>query len=251
MKYPTGFLCSAAVLVVVWVDESLERGTAKQWAPPSGEKSSSGQADSLADPADPADPARALAQAFALKIGSERESRIRDLLSAWAARDAEAALKWVSALENPAARRSARSTVCFAVAEKDPRRAVTLALANGVDEDDDSGLMECLTREWCEKDSETVLKWASEQPPGEWRDRLLASASFVLSKSDPTEAARLVPGFEPGNLHDEAAMAVLHQWALKDSSAALQWAQGFSEPTLRERALVEISNLRHSMVSHE
>ena len=248
MKYPTGFLCAAAVLVFVWLDISLERGTAKLRDHPSGERSSSGHANRLARAADPA---RALAEAFGLEIGSERESRIRKELCTWAARDAEAALNWVSALENPAARRSARSTVCFALAEKDPRRAVTLALAHGADEDDDTGLLECLTMQWCEKDCATVVDWAREQPPGERRDRLLASASFVLSKSDPAAGAHLVSGLEPGPVQDEAAMAVLHQWALQDSSAALQWAEGFSEPTLRERALEEISNLRNSMVSHE
>ena len=242
MKYPTGLLCAAAVLVFIWVDNSLERGTAKQRVHPSGEKSSSGHANRLARAADPA---RALAQAFGLEIGSERESRIRDLLCAWAARDAEAALKWVSALENPAARSSARSTACLALAEKDPRRAVTLALAHGADEDDDTGLLECLTMQWCEKDCATVVDWACEQPPGEWRERLWSRASFVLSKSDPAAAARLVAGLEPGTVQDEAAMAVLHQWALQDSSAALRWAEQFSEPTLRERALAEISNLRN------
>ncbi|MEO5914559.1 MAG: hypothetical protein ABIS50_10030 [Luteolibacter sp.] len=246
MKYPTGFLCAAAVLVLVWADESLERDTAKQWAHPSGEKPSSGHSNIDARATDPA---RALVQAFTLEIGSERENRIRDLLSAWALRDAEAALGWVSAVEDPAARRSARSTVCLAVAEKDPRRAVTLALAHGTDQDDDCGLLECLTMQWCEKESEAALNWTREQPPGEWRDRLLARASFVLSKSDPAEAARLVSGLEPGTVQDEAAMAVLHQWALKDSSAALRWAEAFSEPTLRERALAEISNLRNLTTS--
>jgi len=241
MKYPAGFLCAAAVLVVVWADGLLECDTAKQTTHPSGEKPSSGQANTVARAVDPA---RALAQAFTLGERSERENRIRDLLSAWAARDAEAALRWVSALENPAARRSARSTVCLALAEKDPRRAVVLALAQGADEDDDSGLLECLTMQWCEKECAIVVDWVREQPPGEWRERLLSRASFVLSKSDPAAAARLVAGLEPGNLQDEAAMAVLHQWALQDSAAALRWAEAFSEPTLRERALSEISNLR-------
>ena len=44
-------------------------------------------------------------------------------------------------------------------------------------------------------------------------------------------------------------MAVLHQWALQDSAAALKWAEAFSEPTLRERALAEISNLRNPATS--
>jgi hypothetical protein len=80
----------------------------------------------------------------------------------------------------------------------------------------------------------------------------LSRASFVLSKSDPTAAAHVVSGLEPGNVQDEAAMAALHQWALKDTSAALRWAEEFPEGTLRERALDEISNLRNLATSlHE
>jgi hypothetical protein len=180
-----------------------------------------------------------------------REALVRELLSGWAARDAEAALTWASSLEDPAARRSARSTVCLALAEEDPSQALVLALARGADEDIDGGLLECLTMQWCEKEPGAALEWALAQPPGPWRDRLSARASFVLSKSDPVAAAHLVSGLEPGILQDEAAMAVLHQWALKDSAAALEWADAFSEPAFRERALAEISNLRNPMAAHE
>jgi hypothetical protein len=245
-----GGLCAAAVLVWVWAGGSPERATAKRTeaAHLGSEKSSSEHPNTNARATNPA---RALTHAFTLETESERESCIRELLSAWAARDAEAALSWVSALGNPAARRSARSTVCLALAEKDPRRAVTLALAHGADEEEDGGLLECLTMQWCEKECATVVDWAREQPPGEWRERLLARASFVLSKSDPAAAAHLVSGLEPGTVQDEAAMAVLHQWVLQDSSAALKWAEAFSEPTLRKRALAEISNLRNLATSSQ
>ena len=200
-------------------------------------------------PAGAADPAESLARAFALEKSSERDVLVRELLSTWASRDAEAALDWVSSLEDAAARRTARATVCLSLAEEDPRHAVTLALAHGADEDDDSGLLECLTMQWCEKESGAALDWALTQPRGEWQDRLVARASFVLSKSDPVRAGSLVSGLEPGVLQDEAAMAVLHQWALQDPSAALEWAEGFPEPALRERALAEISNLREMAAS--
>jgi hypothetical protein len=236
-------LCAAAVLVWVCTDGSPAGNTAKHAGaalPGMGKTSDALSNNHSAS----TDPARALTLAFALEKGIDRQSRIRDLLVTWAVRDAEAALDWVSSLEDPAARRSARSTVCFALAEKDPRRAVTLALAHGADEDDDRGLLESLTMQWCEKECETVVDWVREQPPGEWRERLLSRVSFVLSKSDPAAAAHLISGLKPGTVQDEAAMAVLHQWALQDSSAALRWAEAFSEPILRGRALAEISNLR-------
>jgi hypothetical protein len=249
MKNPTrllmaaGSLCAAAVLVFVLANGSPERDTAKQ-AEASHPRARKTSSDQSSDDAGAADPARTLTHAYTLGDRSKRDNLVRDLLSGWAARDAEAALKWVSTLEDAAARRSARSTVCFALAEKDPRQAVVLALANGTDEDDDLGLLECLTMQWCEKETKDAVDWAHEQPPGEWRERLLSRASFVLSKSEPAAAAQLVSGLEPGTLQDEAAMAVLHQWALQDCSAALRWAEQFSEPILRERALAEISNLR-------
>lgn len=229
--------CAVAILVFVWANGSPERDPAF-----SGTKAtSSGRSNTRTQASDSA---RALAHAFTLGDRSERESRIRDLLSAWAVQDAEAALVWVASLEDSAARRSARSTVCFALAEKDPRQAVTLALAHGADEDDERGLLECLTMQWCERECETVVDWALGQPPGEWRDRLLASASFTLSKSDPVAAAQLVSDLEPGKVQDEAVMSVLHQWALQDPAAAHEWAEAFPESPLRDRALAEISNLR-------
>jgi hypothetical protein len=243
-----GGLCSAAALVFVWVDGSPGRDSEKQAgaAHPRGEKTLSGHPDNRSRITDPA---RALAHAFTLGERSERDNLVRDLLSAWALQDAEAALDWVASLEDPAVRRSARSTVCMAVAENSPRQAVSLALAHDADQGNDGGLLECLTMQWCEKECATVVDWANEQPPGEWRDRLLASASFVLSKSDPAKAAHLVSGLEPGTIQDEAAMAVLHQWALKDADAALRWADAFPASPLRDRALAEISNLRNLATS--
>ena len=196
-----------------------------------------------------ADPARALNRAAALDSRSERESRVRELLAPWAVRDAEAALDWVATLEDPAARRSARATVCLALAESDPRRSVVLALAHGADEDDQGGLLECLAMQWCGRESAAVVEWVQAQPPGEWRERLLGRVSYVLSKSDPAAAAALVSGLEPGSAQDEAVIAVLHQWSLKDSDAALRWAGEFPEGALRERALAEISNLRELAAS--
>jgi len=241
-------LCAVSCLVIFRSDGAREADPAKRAAAAfrSGEASS----ERSNNHARQTDPAQALRQLSTLEKGNDRDSRIRDLLFKWAAQDAEAALSWASSLEEPGTRRSARSSVCLAVAEKDPHRAVMLALGPGA-EDDDGGLLECLTMQWCEKDPKTVLDWAGGQPPGEWRERLLARVSFVLSKTDPAAAAQLVSGLEPGTVQNEAAMAVLHQWALKDSAAALRWAEGFSEPILRERALAEISNLRASALRHE
>jgi hypothetical protein len=238
-----GGLCAMGALPLVRPDRSLQPEAGRPTAASLDRVGSIPEAKSRQPPARDGDPARGLASAFALEKGHVREALVRELLSGWAKRDAEAALTWASSLEDPAARHSARSIVCLSLAEEDPCHAVVVALAHGADEDDDGRLLECLTMQWCEKEPGAALEWALAEPPGPWRDRLSARASFVLSKSDPVAAAHLVSGLEPGNLQDEAAMAVLHQWALKDPSAALQWAEAFSDPAFRERALAEISNL--------
>ncbi len=98
--------------------------------------------------------------------------------------------------------------------------------------------------QWCGKEPGAAIEWARGQPQGEWRERLLAGISSVLSRTDPITAAQVVSGMEPGDLQDEAVIAVVHQWALIDSTAALEWAEAFSESALRDRALMEIANLR-------
>jgi hypothetical protein len=186
-----------------------------------------------------------LGKAFGQIDLTQRECQVRDLLTHWAMQDPEAALNWAASQENPAVRRSARSTVCHTVAEKDPRRAVELALAHDADQESDDTLLDHLAMLWLQKEAIPALEWARGQPGGEWKDRLLSKLSFVLSKSDPVTAAQLVADLPSGEMQDEAAIAVLHQWALQDASAARQWATGFSEPGLRERAYAEIPDALH------
>lgn len=235
---------AAAILALVAPDTPPELQSEEETPSRIGEMPKNESGKRREDDARKIDPSRALARAFTLEKGGDRDVLVRELLSGWAARDAEAALGWASSLKDPAARRSARSTVCLAVAAEDPRRAVGLALAHDADQDCERGLLGCLTMQWCQREPREAIEWAREQPQGERRDRLLAGISSVLSRSDPVAAAQLVSGLEPGELQDEAVVAVLHQWALKDAAAALEWAEAFSESALRDRALVEIANLR-------
>ena len=78
------------------------------------------------------------------------------------------------------------------------------------------------------------------QPPGNERDRLISRVAFTRSKEDAAEAAKLVAEWiSPGDAQNEAAISVLHQWALRDPKGALSWAQLFPE-NLRDRALQEV-----------
>jgi hypothetical protein len=129
---------------------------------------------------------------------------------------------------------------CAQVAESDPARAVSLAEAysGGC-----SNLLENLVHQWAEQNEGAAKAYAISKPPGEERDRLLSRVAFARSKESPIEAAKLVAEWiSPGELQDEAAISVLHQWALRDPNAALAWALMFPGDGLRARAVTEVEN---------
>ena len=65
--------------------------------------------------------------------------------------------------------------------------------------------------------------------------------AFTRSKENPVDAATLVVEWiSPGEVQNEAAISVLHQWVLREPDAALAWAQLFPDENLRDRALKEV-----------
>ena len=107
-----------------------------------------------------------------------------------------------------------------------------------------SNLLENLVHQWADQNEPAALAYAMRKPPGEERDRLLGRVAFTRSKENPADAAKLVAEWiSPGEVQNEAAVSVLHEWALRDPRAALAWAQLFSENSLRDRALTEVGNV--------
>jgi hypothetical protein len=51
-----------------------------------------------------------------------------------------------------------------------------------------------------------------------------------MAQSKPAEAATFVmQEITPGPARTEAAISVLHQWALRDSAGAIAWASNFTD----------------------
>jgi hypothetical protein len=158
----------------------------------------------------------------------------------WARKNPHDALAWM--LKAPAGdkRDTVAEMACARLAESDPARAVSLAegYAGGC-----SNLVENLVHQWAEQNEPAATAYAISKPPGEERDRLLSRVALTRSKENPMEAAKLVAEWiSPGEVQNEAAISVLHQWALRDPNAALDWAQMFSDDALRARALTEVEN---------
>jgi DNA-binding transcriptional regulator YbjK len=169
------------------------------------------------------------------------EQETLDELRAWAREDPEAALTWAQQQTNNAERNEALTDACFQIAQTDPERAVLLAEQFNLDKD---AVLENLAQQWTAKDLTTAYNWIAAQPAGDQRDALATGMTFIWSQTAPADAAQFVAQqMPPGSAQDEAAMMVLHQWALVDSSGASAWAQQFPESPLRNRALNELSGI--------
>jgi hypothetical protein len=159
----------------------------------------------------------------------------------WARQNPEEALAWLPSANAGETRDIVAEIVCARMAESNPSEAVSLAESySGAC----SNLLENLVHQWAERDELAATAYAMQRPSGEERDRLLSRVAFTRSKENPLDAAKLVAEWiSPGDVQNEAAMSVLHQWALRDPKAALAWAQLFREESLRDRALNELWNI--------
>jgi hypothetical protein len=161
-----------------------------------------------------------------------------DEARAWARENPSEALAWLKTAHAGPERDTVAEMACAHLAESDPAQAVSLAerYAGG-----SGNLLENLVQQWAEKDQAAAYSYAVNKSPGDNRDHLLSRVAFARSKKSPVEAAKLVVEWiAPGNVQNEAAMSVIHQWALRDPNGALEWAQMFPEITLRVRAMEEV-----------
>ena len=156
-------------------------------------------------------------------------------------------LALTNAMQLPAgeARNQALAAICFAVAEKDPADAIQLAQTLQLDQQP-GGTMETLVQQWASSNVSAALTWADQQPAGSQRDAMMDRIAFVMSQSDPSDAANLVLSeIPPGPSQDEAVMTVLHQWGTQNLTAAAYWVGTFPDTPLRNRALDELEGMEN------
>jgi len=168
-----------------------------------------------------------------------------DEIRAWARNNPQRAWEWLVSAQPGAKRDTVAEMACMQIAETNAEVAVMLADRFGAG---CSNVLENLMGQWADRDLQAAYTWAVAKPPGAQRDNLLGRIAFVESKTDPSDAARLVADqIPPGRSQDEAAISVLYQWALKDPDAAMNWARSFSAGTLHDRAVNEVQNVMASI----
>jgi hypothetical protein len=186
------------------------------------------------------DPAAAAELMAKMQPGDLREQYLLRLAQLWAAQDPAAALQWASILQDDTERVSATGTVCLEMAQANPEAAIHALEKLGMSHD--KSTLDNLAQLWATRDISAAAAWALARPGGDARDSLVARVAFVMSETNPSEAANLVVNSVPaGELQSEAAISIVHRWALRDWKAAQEWVDRFPQGPLRQRAQAEIA----------
>ncbi|MEO5914401.1 MAG: hypothetical protein ABIS50_09225 [Luteolibacter sp.] len=189
------------------------------------------------------DPAAAALSLDGMPAGEERTTAMRTVFRQWAATSPRDALAWISTMNAEPDRNKAREFLCHRVAEDDPKLALDFAREAGADTA--TSLVQDLAQQWAGSDAAAARDWALALPADADRDQILARVCQVLSQSDPLTAGAIVSGeIAAGSVQDEAAMSVLHQWAIRDPAAAREWVARFPDGPLRIRAEGELAGIR-------
>jgi len=188
-------------------------------------------------------PTMAAQLADSLDKGSLRDDAMLCVARSWTVLDRQAAENWATQLPDSNDRDAMLTSVCFQVAEKDPRQAVIMAAQHNL-ENLPGSVMENLTQQWAARDFSGALSWIGEFPAGEQRDNMYARLALVQAQTSPMAAAQMVvQQIPPGPIQDEAAMSVVNQWATRDLAGATAWVKQFPPGPLRERAERELSGI--------
>jgi hypothetical protein len=180
------------------------------------------------------DPKAALAYIHGLNLdgGSFPFDVVKSVISSWAEKDFTAAKAWVEGLPpGTYRRRSAMVDLAFALAQKDP--AAALSLARSLPGDDGQRFLSGALNGWCLKDAEAAIAYAVQLPDvGNWT--LVLMFDKIASK-DPVKAINLLEQIPSENQQNEALRKIGLRWAISDPNAALDWANQQSDPQVKSQ----------------
>ena len=167
---------------------------------------------------------------------AERLAQLRETFRALAAGDPKAALRAAKQLTDETERETALLALVteWKHGELDPPRQRAWAVAN-------FGLEAGLGVELAQYPA-LAVQWADELTDGQSRAVVLERAALALLGTDPAGALALSEHLAPGE-RAQFVDSVLGGWAMKDTDAALQYAQQLPDPTQRDAAVRAIQNV--------
>lgn len=187
------------------------------------------------------DPGEAAAWAESLSREPDRSAAFDQIILAWSAINADAALDWLKSLPDDSARAQAWNTLAYEVSRENPAKGLDLALPLDGGPD---GLrcIEHAVSNWALQDPQAALVRVKELSDVALRESALASVATSWAESDPSAAASLVAeSMEPGPAQDRAVASIIQRWAQQDPAAAEAWAASFPESAMKQNARMLIA----------
>jgi hypothetical protein len=181
------------------------------------------------------DPKAALAyiQGLNLDGGSFPFDVVKSVISSWAEKDFSAAKAWVEELPpGTYRRRSAMGDLAFALAQKDP--AAALSLARSLPGDDGQRFLSGALYGWSLKDADAAIAYAVQLPDLGFT---LAYMFDRIASKDPDKAIKLLEQIPSENQQNEALRRIGLRWATSDPKAALDWANQQTNPKVKSEIL--------------
>jgi hypothetical protein len=167
---------------------------------------------------------------------AERLAQLRETFRSLAAGDPKAALRAAKQLTDETERETALLALVteWRHGELDPPRQRAWAVAT-------FGLETGLGVELAHNPELAVL-WADELTEGQSRAAVLERAALTMLGTDPAGAIALSEHLAPGD-RSQFSDSVFGGWAMKDTDAALQYAEQLPDPAERDAAIKAIQNV--------
>ena len=172
-------------------------------------------------------------QGLNLDGGSFPFNVVKSVISSWAEKDFSAAKAWVEGLPPGTNRRqSAMVDLAFALAQKDP--AAALSLARSLPGDDGQRFLIGALYGWSLKDADAAIAYAVQLPDLGFT---LAYMFDRIASKDPDKAINLLEQIPSENDQNEALRRIGDAWATSDPKAALDWANQQTDPKVKSEIL--------------
>ncbi|WP_265593975.1 hypothetical protein [Haloferula sp. BvORR071] len=117
--------------------------------------------------------------------------------------------------------------------EKDPSAAASFALGGTIPAD----ACRVIAETWAKHDSTASLIWARQLPEGGRRQAALIGTGNHLASDNPKQAIELAQEAGASPAAEELLGQATGIWAAKDPQAALSWASGMKDPSLKDKLI--------------
>ena len=184
------------------------------------------------------EPDVAAEKAGRLPAGQGRFMALHSVAAAWGENDVDAALSWIKSLNKGPETEGLISAaiVSYATRQKDPKRALELAMQEGSDQTARSVLLG-ISYQLNSDDFDETMDWAQALPEGQFRDEAIQTLGWQMSINDPQKAIELADTLSTETARNSFILQAVSQWGRTDPQKAAAYVEGMSSGEMRSSAM--------------